>query len=884
MIEDSWYNAFVPRAAKAPEKAKHRRRQSLLRQPNEAPADGERVDGIAETAEESLHKHNGPPTATVARRAKSYSDFYNVVRAHLRKEKELERKKSRENITNEVEFAEWYGGIHEELLEASHEEYKLYQDQLHMTRSHLDNIIADTSSTLDILSSLSGSFQQVEAQTTAFQTQCEGLIEDQSRITKLADSMEQNLRYYLYLEPITKRLNAPGAGSIVRGKEFTEMLSNLDNCLEYMQAHPKHSESATYRSRYRLLLTRALTLIRVHFTNALREIAADVAKRIADRQLNDTTMSALLYAKFRVGAPELKRIGLEIQKRAVLPAGAEAGAEAEYQSLMNELYQSYSATRGRLILPIVTKKIHEIAQAPSTSKDLVAFARSSISYIRGICFDEYDLWAEWFDGEGGIYNFLEAICEPLYDHLRPRTIHETQILKLCELCTLIQTRYMEEEEDDSPIEANRLDFTLIVQPALQDAQTRLVFLSLAILRDDIEKYKPKPEDLDYPAKNKKQATSGSKSNQPVLSGKKNAKSEQAPAPQLPKTPMVVEEDDPDSRWNFNTEAAFKDWYPTLRKAIWLLSKIYRLVHSSVFDDLAHQIVHSTTTSLTQASTLLSKSASPTDASLFLISHLLLLKQQIVAFDIEFVTPETELQYDFSSISSTFWELRSRGGLFNPRNLVGLLIPKVVENMLDAKAELDARLRGAIQELTSQFVKRMTSPISVPANASAKPKSYSPGAAAKAVASIRETIAREIPFLRNKLAEYITDARTREMLVAACMENVTQVYEDWFDTVYTPGLQSNGNGTGMRSSSGKGKGREDDVWDPEVFSEWCANAFKVQSLGLGIMQDQDHEHYEGGRSDGEYEDDGDGDGDSMGVGSGRSGTQRTGGTGGLRIKM
>jgi hypothetical protein len=542
-------------------------------------ADFERAEAIAETVEEDRSgKLNGPPPATVARRAKSYSDFYTVVRAHLKKEKALEKKKSREDISTELAFAEWYGRVSDELLEASHEEYSLYQNQLRITRNHLENIISDTSSTLDILSSLSESFKVVEAQTNAFRTQCEGLIDDQKRITKLADDMEQNLRYYLYLEPTTKRLNAPGAGKIVRGTEFVEMLANLDSCLEYMQTNSKHREAETYRSRYRLLLTRALTLIRVHFTEALREIAADVSKRIADRQLNDTTMSALLYAKFRVGAPELKSIGLEIQKRAVLPAGAAPGGEAEYQSLMNELYQSYSATRGRLILPIVTKKIGEIAQAPSTSTDLVAFARSSISYIRGICFDECDLWREWFEGDGGLYDFLEAVCEPLYDYLRPRTIHETQILKLCELCTLIQTRYMEEEEEESPVEANKLDFSAIVHPALEDAQNRLVFLSLAILRDDIERYKPKPEDLDYPAKNKKHATSGTKSNQPVLSGKKQPKSEVPPTPFMPKTPTIVEDDDPDARWNFNTEAAFQDWYPTLRKAIWLLSKIYRLVH------------------------------------------------------------------------------------------------------------------------------------------------------------------------------------------------------------------------------------------------------------------------------------------------------------------
>lgn len=557
----------------------------------ESQADVGRVEAITEAVEESPGKLNGPPPATIARRAKSYSDFYAVVRAHLKKERALERKKSREDIGTELEFIEWYGAVNEELLEASHEEYRLYQNQLHMTRNHLDNIVSDTSSTLDILASLSESFKIVEAQTNAFRTQCEGLIDDQKRITKLADDIEQNLRYYLYLEPTTKRLNAPGAGKIVRGKEFTDMLANLDSCLEYMQANSKHREAETYRSRYRLLLTRALTLIRVHFTEALREIAADVAKRIADRQLNDTTMSALLYAKFRVGAPELKTIGLEIQKRVVLPAGAEPGAEAEYQSLMNELYQSYATTRGRLIMPIVTKKIGEIAQAPSTSTDLVAFARSSISYMRGICFDECELWREWFEGDGGMYDFLEAMCEPLYDHLRPRTIHETQILKLCELCTLIQTRYMEEDEDDPPIEVNKVDFAVIVHPALEDAQNRLVFLSLAVLRDDIERYKPKPEDLEFPKKNGKQVVTGTKSHQPVLSGKKQPQSEVPPTPLLPKTPTVVEEDDPDARWNFNTEAAFKDWYPTLRKAIWLLSKIYRLVHVSHDIVLSFAITH-----------------------------------------------------------------------------------------------------------------------------------------------------------------------------------------------------------------------------------------------------------------------------------------------------
>lgn len=331
-------------------------------------------------------------------------------------------------------------------------------------------------------------------------------------------------------------------------------------------------------------MTRGLTLIRVHFAGGLREIAMDVSRRIADKQLNDTTMSALLYAKFRFGASELKEVAQEIRKRAYLPAGAEPGAEAEYQGLMNELYTSYSATRGRLVIPLARKKIADIAMAPSTSKDLVAFARSSIGYTRGVCSDEYELWREWFEGEDGLYDFLESACEPLYDHLRPRIIHETQLLKLCELCTLLQTRYMHDQDEEAePVEAGQFDFSILIHTALEDAQTRLVFMAQAVLRNEIEKYKPAKEELDYPARNRQVSLSGTKKQRPaVTSGREGSNPE--PATPMPKTPIVVEEgDSPNGRWGFDTEAAFQGWYPTLRKAIWLLSRIYRLVNVSTLE-------------------------------------------------------------------------------------------------------------------------------------------------------------------------------------------------------------------------------------------------------------------------------------------------------------
>lgn len=311
---------------------------------------------------------------------------------------------------------------------------------------------------------------------------------------------------------------------------------------------------------------------------------------------------------------------------------------------------------------------------------------------------------------------------------------------------------------------------------------------------------------------------------------------------IPKTPMIVEEelDSPnggDGYWNFNTEAIFEGWYPVLRKAIWLLSKIYRLVNvslpsqlihvssleksqSTVFDDLAHQIVHQTTLSLHLAASQIATKSSPADGQLFLIKHLLTLKQQIVAFDIEFVTPD--ITFDFSGVTNTFHELRDRGTLFDPRNLWRImagraLLPRVVENMLDAKVELDGRLRTVINDFTNGFAARMLAPVS---EAAAAKRGFEPSTAVRAV---REATEQELPGLRKKLDEYLDDVRTKETLVAAVREYVLEGYEAFYER-WTREQRSKG----TAQISTKGKGREDGVWDLETFGEWTAQVFGVRS--------------------------------------------------------
>lgn len=118
-------------------------------------------------------------------------------------------------------------------------------------------------------------------------------------------------------------------------------------------------------------------------------------------------------------------------------------------------------------------------------------------------------------------HYLESLCDYLYDDLRPRILHEPRLATLCEVCTVLQalmildvqpsswsglSSHHDDEESPTSTDAptrkslGRLHIKPILQLVLQDAQTRLLFKTQAIIQSDIRSYTPKDNDLAYPDK------------------------------------------------------------------------------------------------------------------------------------------------------------------------------------------------------------------------------------------------------------------------------------------------------------------------------------------------------------------------------------------------
>lgn len=259
MYEDGWYS-FVPELSSSSNNGRsetsngkprgHQRKESLLQQPNDPSTVAETLEDVLEELEHT----NDPPEPTLSRRAASYSDFYDVVKAELHKQSQRRprRKADRRSrhwealtLFNESSEAFHYAQedagstklLDDRLLEESQREYLLYRDQLKVTERHLEGLISNANDALMLLTTLSQSFQSVEAQTSTFQAQCEELLTEQRRLEKLADEVGTDLYYYGYLEKATRRLNAPGASQLVEDDDFGEMVENIDACIKFMTAH-----------------------------------------------------------------------------------------------------------------------------------------------------------------------------------------------------------------------------------------------------------------------------------------------------------------------------------------------------------------------------------------------------------------------------------------------------------------------------------------------------------------------------------------------------------------------------------------------------------------------------------------------------------------------
>lgn len=244
---------------------------------------------------------------------------------------------------------------------------------------------------------------------------------------------------------------------------------------------------------------------------------------------------------------------------------------------------------------------------------------------------------------------------------------------------------------------------------LQDVQERLVFRAHLYLQTDIQQYHPSPGDLAYPEKLEmmESIAMSLQESQPLRRADSRC------------SMYSITSTDVEQQFKSRTGNSPADlhgmWYPTVRRTLVCLSRLYRCIDRPIFQSLSQEALTFCIQSLTSAANSISANKTTVDGKLFEIKHLLILREQIAPFRVDFTAKETSL--DFSKVKTAAYELlQKRKQLFalgtNNAILEFLLdgAPQVKEHLLDSRKDVDRQLKLTCEQFIKDVTKQLVDPV------------------------------------------------------------------------------------------------------------------------------------------------------------------------------
>ncbi|KAI4379594.1 hypothetical protein MLD38_005872 [Melastoma candidum] len=661
-------------------------------------------------------------------------------------------------LVNTNQFYKWFSDLELAMKSETDEKYQQYVNMLTERIQTCDDILRQVDETLELFNELQRQHQTVAVKTKTLHDACDRLLMEKQRLVEFADALRSKLNYFDELENISTNFHSPNMN--VGNENFLPLLKRLDECIAYVEGNPQYAESGVYLIKFRQLQSRALGMIRSHVLANFKAVASQVQATIrgntgSKASISEGVEASVVYVRFKAAAIELKPVLGEIESRA---------SRKEYAQILAECHKLYCEQRLSLIRGIVQQRISEYAK----KETLPSLTRAGCAYLVQVCQLEHQLFDHFFPSSAEDVSSLAPLIDPLstylYDVLRPRLIHETNIDLLCELVDILKVEVLGEQISRRGESVAGLRPTM--ERILADVNERLTFRARTHIRDEIANYLPFDEDLDYPAKLERLANSGSE---------------------------TASVDD-----NVDT---YKSWYPPLEKTVSCLSKLYRCLEPTVFTGLAQEAIEVCSFSLQKACKLIARRSSPLDGQLFLIKNLLILREQIAPFDIEFSVTHKEL--DFSHLLDHLRRiLRGQTSLFDwsrSTSLARTLSPRVLESQIDAKKELEKSLKATCEEFIMSITKLVVDPMlsfvtkvtavrvaltsggqkqvdSIMSKPIREQAFATPDKVAEIVQRVNDAIKEELPKVVAKMKLYLQNPSTRIILFKPIKTNIMEAHE------------------------------------------------------------------------------------------------------------
>ena len=631
-----------------------------------------------------------------------------------------------------------------------------YQEICKVEEEYTQGLIKDTDAIQGLLESLTVQYNEITHAAEDFSSEANILLEKQTRNETVSEEIQNFLQIFESLDKVASTLSKPGIG-IVKKKSFQELLEKLDKSLDFIKAHPSFRDIEMYEFRFRQCMTRSLTLIRNYLLEELKSIYDKVTRKLETETTNRAKNAALInydvfiYNTFKSYLDDTEGLFYS-QVNLVEQITKRIGDYQEYRSLLQDVLKQYFSVRSLLLKKPVSIFLKECGDSRETV--IAQICQHGMSFFRRKLERELELFRDSFGYKSSydvlaymvseLYSWFKELLTPFYDFMRSKILRETNISSLCELAASLQKHY-EFEEQNSLENYFQVKLSLgeLFEPILHDTQSRLVYRIQTYVDGVLATYKPTIEDLN-------------------LGHRRNLTTGLVPL-------LQVETLDKDYSKNL-----FKELYVPVGKALTILTDVYELIDSIVFDDLAHYIIQDCIKMLKNNTYPKYVSAiGPFEAKLFYLNNLIIIYNQLSNFDIQNVREETTLDLT-SGISEVIHDLRS--GQYRHDNNGGFLdllkksVPKIVNNLIDAKYEVEVESDMLVLDLILECSNSIIKPLF---------ESEPSSSPTEKCRLLRNNITTLLPQMVQKMNTYIKNDKVVQLLLDNLCHLFIQSYESFY---------------------------------------------------------------------------------------------------------
>ena len=626
---------------------------------------------------------------------------------------------------------------------------------------------------------------------------CERLAEEVQMLTKEADEIGAPLKHYDAVDRVGVKVGVlfkpmkdnPTKVVTVRGlakikvddeEEYLQVLSEIDEACAYFAEFEDGSGVAhqiEYGRRAQLLQDAAIFLLKEAVVDRIKQTTSDVRAALnLDKRGHavsaDKLEASLVYTRFHGISSRSRRLISILQERVTDNKSYDSGT---YRELLLLCQTTYSSCRESLLRSTVEAHIESLR----IEHGIVGMTRLASAFLERLCNNEVSLYRDFFGkystnnettnadksikqrsttksslvmSENELQKMMNALCAILHKCVRKGLVQLCDLDTLCQVVSVLR----EERKSISSSSSSTIAASRTMSGVIEDAQERLIYIAQRTLQKEVMKYKPSIDDLDYPAK---------------LIGIAEKRTEADPI----EAQMLV----------------YDTWYPPLKSVLRVLSKIFRIVDQQVFEDIALQSVQGCTKCLRDAANrIASTNVGVFDSDLFLVKHMLVLREQLSPFDVELKTIQRQL--DFSEAGkavANFLAKRNRHLLkmSNENALVMLLREgvSIQESSVDSKRDLEEALRNAcndfIQNSTVYIVNDLsalvTSCKSTDTEAISNQKFMNGEHIRKIVTDTKINIDDKIDELSKQMTMYLENDATRDILLKPIVRKISRVLTD-----------------------------------------------------------------------------------------------------------